>query len=322
MRKFDFGGIREFLILNHSRSNFRLSELVTRKVKRAPDNWELAIQELIETKPNILFGRLGGLEASCLGIYLDTRKGPRNPIRYLKAVLIAPRRKKQLKANAGVFPNEKEIFDFFANEHLEALEQIDIFSVWAKPWAWVESKYADKAETMFVTGDASYPWPEARDGLSESGWGMALDRKRVLLVSPFIDSFEVQAQKINEIFRGIKYPDMELQFLRAPMTQGGLKDGTTYKSHLLDLKNQMSQREFDVALISAGAYSLPLAAHAKKIGKTGIHAGGALQLFFGVTGQRYDSYSQVKRFLNSNWKRPFEHERPVNWREIEDGCYW
>ena len=84
----------------------------------------------------------------------------------------------------------------------------------------------------------------------------------------------------------------------------------------------MSLLDFDIALISAGAYSLPLANHAKKMGKVGIHAGGALQIFFGVTGQRYDNYSQVQRFLNTEWKRPFVHERPANWQEIEDGCYW
>ena len=270
----------------------------------------------------MLFGRLGGLEASCLGIYLDLSKKYKRPLRYFQSHLLLPRRQRQLCTNAGVFPVDQEIFNYFANEHLEALEHLDVFSVWAKPSAWVEFNYLNNPETLFVTGDASYPWPESRDDHSSDGWGMALDGKSVLVVSPFVDSFEEQSRKLDKVFAGINYPNMKLDFLRAPLTQGGLDDGTTYKSHLINLKKLMSERVFDIALISAGAYSLPLAHHAKQMGKIGIHAGGALQLFFGVTGQRYDTYSQVTKFFNESWKRPFEHERPPNWREIESGCYW
>ena len=314
--------LRSFLLTNYSPANVRRSKLVSNRISNTPLNWELEISNRISAGTPLLFGRLGGLEASYLGIFLDLKSGIRNPIRYSQGLVLRSRRKQQLCTNAGVFPVSEEMLAFFANEHLEALEILDIFSVWAKPSAWVESNYISTNKTMFVTGDASYPWPESRDALSEFGWGMALDKKRVLVISPFIDSFEVQSQKFQDIFQGIRFPDMELQFLRAPMSQGGLNDGSTYKSHLSDLKDKMSRREFDIALISAGAYSLPLAAHAKSLGKIGIHAGGALQLFFGVTGQRYDSYAQVRRFYNSNWKRPFEYERPLNWREIEDGCYW
>ena len=292
------------------------------RVKTTPDNWELEIYIRICAGEPLLFGRLGGLEASCVGIYLDLERKYRNPLRYIQGRVLLPRRQRQLCTNAGVFPVDQENFNYFASEHLEALEQLNIFSVWAKPSAWVESIYLRNPDTLFVTGDGSYPWPEPRDMGSAEGWGMALDGKRILVVSPFVDSFEEQSRKFDELFVGIKFPKMQLEFMRAPLTQGGLNDGSSYKSHLLKLKNQMSEKEFDIALISAGAYSLPLAGHAKRMGKIGIHAGGALQLFFGVTGQRYETYAQVTKFLNMAWKRPFEHERPLNWREIEDGCYW
>ena len=313
---------KNVLLANYSYLNENRSRLVSDRVARTPQNWEFEIGRRISEGSPMLFGRLGGLEASCLGIYQDLLNGPRTPIRYSQGRLLKRRRQRQLCTNAGVFPLDDETFTFFAKEHLAALDELDIFSVWAKPSAWIESTYLRKIETLFVSGDASYPWPESRDGVSNEGWGMSLTNKRVLVVSPFIDSFEVQSLKLDKIFSDISFPNMELQFLRAPLTQGGLDDGSTYISHLKNLKNQMLQKDFDIALISAGAYSLPLASHAKKMGKIGIHAGGALQLFFGVTGQRYDTYTQVKRFYNKDWKRPFVHERPRNWKEIEDGCYW
>ena len=64
------------------------------------------------------------------------------------------------------------------------------------------------------------------------------------------------------------------------MSQGGIDDGKSYKFHLLNLKSQIKSFDFDIALVSAGAYSLPLAAYAKELGKIGIHAGGAMQLFW------------------------------------------
>ncbi|WP_422685546.1 hypothetical protein [Candidatus Planktophila dulcis] len=313
---------KNWLLANYSRLNIQRSRLVAERIAMTPPDWELQISKRIGAGEPILFGRLGGLEAECLGIYMNLQRKNQNPIRFAQSSVLRSRRQHQLCTNAGVFPINRETFSYFASEYLEALEHLNIFSVWAKPSAWVESNYVQETKTLFVTGDASYPWPESRDGVSKHGWGMALDNKRVLVVSPFIDSFEQQSSKLHKIFQGIDYPTMNLQFLRAPLTQGGLDDGSTYESHLLELKNRMSEKRFDVALVSAGAYSLPLAYHAKKLGSIGIHAGGALQLFFGVTGQRYDGYNQVKRFFNADWKRPFEHERPNNWRDIEQGCYW
>ena len=88
------------------------------------------------------------------------------------------------------------------------------------------------------------------------------------------------------------------------------------------MKKEMEAFEFDVALISAGAYALPLAYHAKKLGKVGITCGGELQLFFGVIGRRWESMEKVVKYRNKYWVRPSKSEQPANWRDIEDGCYW
>ena len=88
------------------------------------------------------------------------------------------------------------------------------------------------------------------------------------------------------------------------------------------IKNQMSNLNFDVALISCGAYSFPLAMHAKKLGKIGIHCGGALQLFFGIMGNRWTYSREITKFHNSHWIRPSIFERPIGHHLIENGCYW
>lgn len=42
--------------------------------------------------------------------------------------------------------------------------------------------------------------------------------------------------------------------------------------------------EFDVAIIGAGAYGLPLGSRIKEAGKVAIHLGGSTQLLFGIWG--------------------------------------
>jgi hypothetical protein len=85
-----------------------------------------------------------------------------------------------------------------------------------------------------------------------------------------------------------------------------------------ELKKAMTKQEFDVAIIGAGAWSLPLAAHAKTLGKIGLHLGGTLNLLFGIRGGRFDD----RGFYNDNWIRPVNSERPSNFNLMENGAYW
>jgi hypothetical protein len=85
-----------------------------------------------------------------------------------------------------------------------------------------------------------------------------------------------------------------------------------------DLKSQMERETFDIALVGAGAWSLPLVAHAKKLGKKGIHLGGSLQLLFGIKGGRFDQDG----IYNESWTRPLPSEVPSNFKKMEQGAYW
>ena len=314
--------LKDILIDKYSITNSRLSSSVRTRLKISKPDWEAQVSERLLDNSSVLVGRLGGTEAACLGLYLNFADRYKHPIRYLIAKILYKKRLGQLCNNAGVYPKTREMFDFFCQEHLNSLNVLDIFSVWGRPIAWVESNYVADKRILFVSGDASFPWLESRDGVSDKGWGMAFAGRKVLIISPFIDSIKVQIPKISKVFQGLVFPEIDFQYIRAPMTQGGINDGKSYKHHLLRLKNEIKSIDFDIALVSAGAYSLPIAAYAKELGKIGIHAGGAMQLFFGITGKRYDDYPMVQKYFNSDWKRPFEHERPSNWRSIEDGCYW
>jgi hypothetical protein len=84
------------------------------------------------------------------------------------------------------------------------------------------------------------------------------------------------------------------------------------------LTEEALRKKFEVALIGAGAWSLPLAARLKKAGKIAIHLGGETQLVFGIKGQRWEGYG----IYNEHWVRPLPSETPSGYLKKEQGCYW
>jgi phytoene dehydrogenase-like protein len=85
---------------------------------------------------------------------------------------------------------------------------------------------------------------------------------------------------------------------------------------------QINALDFDVAIIGAGAYGLPLAAHIKRLGKKAIQLGGATQILFGIRGRRWDRMPFFQGLYNEHWVRPLPEETPLNFQSVEDGCYW
>jgi hypothetical protein len=273
-----------------------------------------------------LIGRLGGTEARVLGCYLDIFKNKSfwDPFSTVYSLITFSKRINQLRDLSGVYPSKMKIIKTFVSEQLQALAEADVLGSWGSTFTWVEGVFQKQKKAEYVSHHAVAPWIEPFE-LSKEGahpWSEALDGKKVLIISGFSKSFSSQHSRIERVFPKTGYPKFEAIFVNAPISLGGISDGTTWVSHLERMKKEMTEIDFDIALISAGAYALPLAYQAKKLGKIGITCGGELQLFFGVIGKRWEHMDKVTKYQNEYWVRPSESERPANWREIENGCYW
>ena len=75
-------------------------------------------------------------------------------------------------------------------------------------------------------------------------------------------------------------------------------------------------------VIGAGAFGLPLAAALARSGTIALHISGALQLWFGIMGGRWDNNTRITSLQNERWVRPSSVERPDGWRLLEGGAYW
>jgi len=219
--------------------------------------------------------------------------------------------------NAGVYPSTDEIFNFFCGVYIDAIKNIDVFgSSLGYDDFEIINKYNSNYNYYGMRCLDPYCWDDP--------WSYELKDKNVLVIHPFTESIKKQFAIKDKLFENKKIlPDFNLLTYRAKQTNaGGMGDGLDYKSALNTMIEDIQKIDFDVALIGAGGYGLPLADFIKKMGKSAIAIGGGLQILFGIKGGRWDEHELVGKLYNEHWIRPSQEERPLLIKECEDGCYW
>ena len=110
-----------------------------------------------------------------------------------------------------------------------------------------------------------------------------------------------------------------------PQCLGGQTPHNSYVETLKSVQQVIDGIEFfDIAIIAAGAYAMPLAVYCKlRRNASAIVMGGGSQLLFGLKGHRWDSHSVLSKLYNKDWIYPLEQDTPKNARMIEmSGPYW
>lgn len=262
-------------------------------------------------KPGVA-GKIGGTEMKLCRVYLRRRDASGNCQNfgyYARLIYIS----------SGVYPPTPEILNRFCREYLDLLSEIDLLAVWYNMGeAATRKRFAPKATLANLPALEPYFHPHP--------WSAQLAGKRVVVISPFAKSIESQYAKRKQIWRDKPdvLPEFSLRTIRCPQI-AGLVDELEYPDWFAGLeamKKQLESEPLDVAIIGAGAWSIPLAVHAKKLGAFGIHMGGSTQILFGILGRRWDEDANFRKFPNEAWVRPSEEEKPKRFRLQENGSYW
>jgi hypothetical protein len=158
-------------------------------------------------------------------------------------------------------------------------------------------------------------------------WSSRLAGQKVLVVHPFVESIRKQYEgKRHLLFPSREVlPDFELKTLKTVQSIAGAKvDFATWFDAYRHMCDEIAKVDFDICIIGAGAYGLPLASFAKQLGKQAIHLGGVTQILFGIKGQRWErEYADsTAKLFNEHWVRPLPSETPANKDNIEKSCYW
>lgn len=228
-------------------------------------------------------------------------------------LLLQPYVFKHIGNNAGFFPVERKSLQRFARLMVDAMNDVDILVSWRPEEFFFRKHLAHcvfiKRSTMGFVG-------------SRYIWSGLLEGKRVLVVHPFAETIKRQYKENREKIwpkRTVLPKFKELIVINAVQSIADNKtEFKTWFEALDHMKHQIDKHEFDVALISCGAYGFPLAAHVCHTGRKAIHIGGSLQLLFGIKGKRWDH----KGFYNEFWVSPSTAERPKGFEKVEGGCYW
>lgn len=228
----------------------------------------------------------------------------------------------RLCKNAGFFPNETEQIEAFCSLYLARMSDCDIAGYFqfvpGESYLWKLTS----PNVLLIPASSLDPY------LYEAPWSAALAGKRVLVIHPFAESIAQQfANNRTKLFENpLVLPEFELKTLKA--VQAIQQQQTDYKTWFdaLDfMQDEMAKIDFDVCIIGAGAFGLPLAAYAKSLGKIGIQMGGATQILFGIRGRRWEVYiPEVAKLFNEHWVRPLPSERPKEYAslELDGGAYW
>ena len=260
-------------------------------------------------------GKIGDIEMKCLCWHLRIHQ-------FYKYAFVPPTfGELQLREQAGVFPATEDIYHRFCELFLERLTDLDLCAVWSNPGeARVLERFAPLAVRTPLRALEPYFFPERP-------WSAALAGKRVLVIHPFADSIASQYGRKRSIWPGIPdiLPEFELVVVKAPygFSKNQFADWFEMLSSLEEQMERIADRGgFDVALVGCGAAGIPLAVHARRLGKVGIHTGGPTQLLFGVRGGRWDGRSEFRGFFNEHWVRPLPAETPQEASSVDHGGYW
>ena len=271
------------------------------------EDFHIKIASSIVARHPLAVGRLGAVEAS---LVMWSRGIPDNI--FIKPLFSDT---SQGATNAGIRPRNCESYRAFAELAWDALECMDFQGVWKSGQEAVVLQSL-KPRALF---DVEIAGPDSE---YLEHWTSALKGRRVLVVSPFVETIQRQLLRMKSVwphldwFEGTQFDVIGFPYL----IDEGCEE--TWWEVYERIGQVISAGNYDVALFGCGGLGLPFAQLAKEAGRAGIHLGGHLQLLFGIYGQRHLDHEWHRKHINDSWVRPRRDEVPSSAQRVEGGCYW
>jgi hypothetical protein len=285
-----------------------------RRAVRWDEEGSAIAREVLSSDRPALIARLGSSELACVSFYTRWRAGTAVRLGYPRAL------RRVMRVNAGVFPTDDAALDRFSEVFLDAVSKTDVMGVWF-------NRNEDRIVGHFCPEARLVQLEALNCVLREDPWSAGLAGKVVLVVHPFARTIESQyLTRRSLLFDNPRVlPEFELKTLVAVQSGAGNECGYgDWFEALEHMREEVARIDFDVAIVGAGAYGLPLAAAVKDLGRQAVHLGGATQLLFGIRGRRWEveSPDDIAPLFNEHWVRPSAEETPQGSSSVEGGCYW
>jgi len=253
---------------------------------------------------------------------------------------VVPRARQWPRRHSGIYPETPEGLQAFGDVYYDAMRSLrapDLFAFFLHRHDIEEVvlKQTLAKSVAMIHEDALSPF------WFDSPWSACLRNKVVLVIHPFIDSIKCQLLRRTEIFPSSPdiLPPFEVKFVKSfqcigeePLPHRDWNETLQASMRLVD-----EVGHFDVALIAAGSYGLPLAVYCKSVKRaSAIVIGGSLQQLFGLRGMRWEKLyptgykypipvQSVKNpiMYNNAWMFPLRTDSVTHAERIEYGApYW
>ncbi len=265
---------------------------------------------------NAFVGRIAGIELRVAAAVLQGRT-------------VTPHDLGELENNAGIHVTSPTSLRRYAEQLVAAYQACTHIAEW--PTAGPVYQITGSGQDYITHRTPNIPKIPARalepyyQSPTEPTWMDALKGKRILVVHPFVHTFQAQVEHLPALHPNRSwFEGCTFQFVRPPVTLGGQHHQQDWSTALQPILDTLDTTEFDVALVGAGGYGMLIAHHLYQTHPAAsvLYIGGALQLFFGVIGKRWFTNPEVMSLVTSKWVRPLPADRPVGWEKVERGCYW
>lgn len=232
------------------------------------------------------------------------------------------------RTQMGVFPSDPATMLQWAHQHAAATRQLDYVGlVGGRLEAGVLAEAAITGRTLSLLElepDRSVPDDSAHCYLP------VLTGRRVLIVSSIADLLVSRANR--ETFEAVWartgkpwFAPAQVSALQFPYTYDAATQRRFGSSRrLLDwIVARIDAATFDVALIAATHLGIPIAAAVKQRGRAALALGGALQVLFGVAGQRWrEDPHWVDTYFTPAWLDSAGPPPAATQGLADQGAYW
>ena len=276
---------------------------------------QTTIQGALDTECGALIGRNGTIELE-------------------QMIQMNPFKLHILERNAGIFPIAiHSQFYNWQQQSINATKSADVLATgWYEPLKIAEDAALEKWQVKATRISLRAIEPYYLD--PQEQWTRLLEGQSVAVVTSFTKTAKEQMKKGSMAIWGCKgvLPDnVDWHWIQCGYSRSvakgstqvewprGINDWSQAAEYLVGEVIQSGAR---FALIGCGGLGMPIAKMLKDRGIIAIVMGGAIQVLFGIKGQRWANHPVISTFWNDNWVWPSKEETPGAAATIEGGCYW
>lgn len=233
----------------------------------------------------------------------------------------------EITTGAGIYFDNDESQEKYAKEYINILKNTTLLGVWSAYETKERINFYEKNNIKLINATCEIIEPFFYFKNQKNILKNILKNKKLLIICSHAKSIEHQLPFLDKIFEPYTiFDNNTFIILKPPQTHCGNHNNIDWSDHLKKFYKELDEvkDDFDIALIAAGGYGAFIGNYIfNKLNKSSIYIGGALQLYFGIMGNRWRHYFEFDTFPNSYWlDHPLSEDIPTNTQIIEDSCYW